>query len=42
VSPHPGTDEQVARGSLDALAGEIMGGERAPLIDSLKRPPRDD
>ena len=36
------TDEHVALGILDVLAGEIMSGDRAPLIDSLKQPPRDD
>ena len=36
------TDEQVARGILDALVDKIMGGNRAPLIDYLQHPPRND
>ena len=32
------TDEQVARGILDALVDKIMGGNREPLIDYLQHP----
>ena len=32
------TDEQVARGILDALVDKIMGGNREPLIEYLRRP----
>ena len=33
------TDEEVARGILDALVDKIMGGRREPLIDYLQHPP---
>ncbi len=33
------TDEEVARGILDALVEKIMGGRREPLIDYLQHPP---
>jgi predicted transcriptional regulator len=32
------TDEEVARGILDALVDKIMGGRREPLIDYLQHP----
>ena len=32
------TDEEVARGVLDALVDKIMGGRREPLIEYLQRP----
>jgi predicted transcriptional regulator len=32
------TDEEVARGVLDALVEKIMGGRREPLIEYLQRP----
>jgi len=32
------TDEEVARGILDALVDKIMGGRREPLIDYLQQP----
>lgn len=32
------TDEEVARGILDALVDKIMGGRREPLIRYLQRP----
>jgi len=32
------TDEEVARGILDALGDKIMGGRREPLIDYLQQP----
>ena len=32
------TDEEVARGVLDALVEKIMGGRRQPLIEYLQRP----
>ncbi len=32
------SDEEVARGILDALVDKIMGGRREPLIDYLQRP----
>jgi predicted transcriptional regulator len=35
------TDEQVARGILDALVDKIMGGNRGPLIDYLQHPTDD-
>jgi predicted transcriptional regulator len=35
------TDEQVARGILDALVDKIMGGDRGPLIDYLQHPTHD-
>ncbi len=35
------TDEQVARGILDALVDKIMGGNREPLIDYLQHPTDD-
>jgi hypothetical protein len=35
------TDEQVARGILDALVDKIMGGNRGPLIDYLQHPKDD-
>jgi len=32
------TDEEVARGILDAVVDKIMGGRREPLIEYLRRP----
>lgn len=32
------TDEEVARGILDALVDKIMGGRREPLIEYLQHP----
>lgn len=32
------TDEEVARGILDALVDKIMGGRREPLVAYLQRP----
>ena len=34
------TDEEVARGILDALVDKIMGGRRQPLIDYLQHRPQ--
>jgi predicted transcriptional regulator len=34
------SDEEVARGILDAVVDKIMGGRREPLIEYLQHPPR--